>query len=511
METLRCPTCLILLLLLDGGEQRCPVCRSQFRTPTRPTVLGDGIGTSARQPLLAEREPQARVEEEITAQRRQRRGAARAARRAAALSPALLRDAIVEATQELWALQPAQATPTISDLPAEAIRVVTLTSVTETRPEPVPEPATSAPKGRRRRRAARMLRHDESVSPFPFFEVDSEDVITEPATTAPESTSFQPTITEPVEPAASSDEAAPVDLIVELAAEPVVGRALYAWGRRPRRRAVTDTRPDDTRAPSEVKPGAGSATGTTEVGTEPAHVDEVIDFATAPVDESASSAPRRWRRRRAANAARPAETMDAFVEPNAEADPQTEALEAAAVAQITDLPLERIRDLVPEPIADPLPKEEVIERTAAACDKSFAQPIALCIHEPAPNRTKNRQRWQEVKTAQRTGTAPPPALPDAETVIEAEPATGTPEATAAVPVTERQAESKAAPIDKPGRADPVDLIVDTITEPATPKASIATTTRQANSIWRERVFNSAPNQEQTETVTWPRRRPRDHE
>ena len=40
METLRCPTCSSMLLVLDAGERRCPMCRTQFGLRSQPIVLG---------------------------------------------------------------------------------------------------------------------------------------------------------------------------------------------------------------------------------------------------------------------------------------------------------------------------------------------------------------------------------------------------------------------------------------------------------------------------------------
>ena len=71
METLRCPTC--LTLLLDGGEKRCPGCHSKLRKRSQPIVLGESSRLASRPALPVEREMQARVQEEQKAEDRRRR------------------------------------------------------------------------------------------------------------------------------------------------------------------------------------------------------------------------------------------------------------------------------------------------------------------------------------------------------------------------------------------------------------------------------------------------------
>jgi len=59
MEKFRCPTC---LTMLEGGEQRCPACRSRLRKRGRPIVLGDASRITSRALLPLELNMHKRVE-----------------------------------------------------------------------------------------------------------------------------------------------------------------------------------------------------------------------------------------------------------------------------------------------------------------------------------------------------------------------------------------------------------------------------------------------------------------
>ncbi len=86
METLRCPTC--LTLLLDGGEKRCPGCHSKLRSKrSKPIILGETSRITSRPTLLLEREMQARIDEEKRKERREQKKAARTAPPRAEPSP----------------------------------------------------------------------------------------------------------------------------------------------------------------------------------------------------------------------------------------------------------------------------------------------------------------------------------------------------------------------------------------------------------------------------------------
>ena len=207
METLRCPTC--FCLLPDGGRKRCPACRARIRANTARSAAGAGVEAPARRPLqLVEAELQARIEAETATHFRERRRAAKQARRIAALPPTLFQDDGAQAEAEHWSPRSTPPSPTIIDLPDTAVREVSPSRATVAWPAPkaepreplqvaealVEEPAPSAPARRRRRRAERAQRAAEPAEPR--MERDDE----------------QP-------------PRAPVESIVALAPEPVVALA----------------------------------------------------------------------------------------------------------------------------------------------------------------------------------------------------------------------------------------------------------------------------------------------
>jgi hypothetical protein len=65
VETLRCPTC--LGVLPDGGQKRCPSCRTRLGTRGRPIVLGESNRLAAQPVLPIEWELRKRVEAETAA------------------------------------------------------------------------------------------------------------------------------------------------------------------------------------------------------------------------------------------------------------------------------------------------------------------------------------------------------------------------------------------------------------------------------------------------------------
>src|SRR5439155_4641404 len=83
VDTLRCPVC--FSMLNGAGTKRCPACRSRLRTRKGPIVLGEDTRITARPRLLVERELEARIEAETATRFRERRRAAKVARRIAAL------------------------------------------------------------------------------------------------------------------------------------------------------------------------------------------------------------------------------------------------------------------------------------------------------------------------------------------------------------------------------------------------------------------------------------------
>ena len=80
MGMLRCPTC---LALLDGGEARCPACRTRLRKRSQPIVLGEKARITSRPQLQLDRELQ-EAEEAKHAESRRRRRVAEATHRSAA-------------------------------------------------------------------------------------------------------------------------------------------------------------------------------------------------------------------------------------------------------------------------------------------------------------------------------------------------------------------------------------------------------------------------------------------
>jgi hypothetical protein len=117
VETLRCPKC--LNRLVDGGAKRCEACGARLRSRGRSAPAGDEI--AARPRLLVERELQARIEAQTASGFRQRRRAAKTARRIAALPPSLFEAAaIIDTGNGSWNAASAPS-PVVIDLPVSAI------------------------------------------------------------------------------------------------------------------------------------------------------------------------------------------------------------------------------------------------------------------------------------------------------------------------------------------------------------------------------------------------------
>jgi hypothetical protein len=178
VEILRCPTC--LSLLFDPNVKRCPACHAKLRRRSEATVLAeadasrsnDGLSNDefdrdlADRPLpLVQQELQARIEAKTARGFLQRRRAAKAARRIAALPSTVLAGDIV--------LGQAESEPPVSettapdepreiiDLPAEAVHDVSSVAEADYVPaepvvEPEPEPSAPARKPRRAPKAARI-------------------------------------------------------------------------------------------------------------------------------------------------------------------------------------------------------------------------------------------------------------------------------------------------------------------------------------------------------------------
>ncbi len=134
METLRCPKC--LTRSVDGGAKRCPACGARLKTRGRSEAADDEI--AARPRALVESELQARIEAQTANGFRQRRRAAKTARRIAALPPSLF-EAGAAIARESWNSE-AAANPVVIDLPMSAFRDAKPAAWVESEAEPVSEP-----------------------------------------------------------------------------------------------------------------------------------------------------------------------------------------------------------------------------------------------------------------------------------------------------------------------------------------------------------------------------------
>jgi len=187
VEMLRCPTCLSLLLGPD--VKRCPACCSKIRLRSRPTVVVEHSGIADRPRPLVERELQARIEAKTASSYRQRRRAAKAARRIASLPPTVLDgDAILIHTAPQTTMPRAsEAAPIIIDLPAEAVHdAVSGPSIdVPAEPDPVVESVVEP----------------DVVEPAVAAPIVVEPAVVEPAVVEPEV--VEPEVVEPdvVEPA----------------------------------------------------------------------------------------------------------------------------------------------------------------------------------------------------------------------------------------------------------------------------------------------------------------------
>ena len=136
----RCPTC--LGLIFDADAKRCPSCRSKLRKRSRPTASVQDTRLADRPLPLVERELQARIEAETASKFRQRRRAAKVARRIASLPPTVFDgDAVtMQADAEASVPYPLDGSPTVIDLPAEAVHDVSSTAWVAEPAEPIAEP-----------------------------------------------------------------------------------------------------------------------------------------------------------------------------------------------------------------------------------------------------------------------------------------------------------------------------------------------------------------------------------
>lgn len=270
VEMFRCPTC--LGLIFDADAKRCPSCRSKLRKRARPTVSVQDTQIADRPLPLVERELQARIEAETASRFRQRRRAAKVARRIASLPPTVFDgDAVImQAEAEASVPHAPAGSPTVIDLPAEAVHDVSskasvaepaepivepvpepepvIEANVEPEPEPIPEPVVevvvepapepvmeAAPadppparkrKSRRRSKPARIvgvLAPDVTLEPTPVDEVVEPappEVV--PEVVVPEVVVPEVVIPEVVPVAEVLEQPAPAEPRVEPTPEPVV-------------------------------------------------------------------------------------------------------------------------------------------------------------------------------------------------------------------------------------------------------------------------------------------------
>ncbi len=166
VETLHCPTC--LCRLVDGGETRCPACRAPISKSARPL------------PLL-EQELQARIAAKTAAHFRERRRAAKTAKRIASLPPTLFETDLEPQPlrTDTSAPEPPRGKPLVVDIPASSVHAVRSTNevpVVTTRPDAVsPDVEAAVPPvvGEVPNPSAVV---EEVADPAPLFEQVSESV-----------------------------------------------------------------------------------------------------------------------------------------------------------------------------------------------------------------------------------------------------------------------------------------------------------------------------------------------
>ena len=242
METLRCPTC--LTLILDSGEKRCPACHSRLRKRGAPIVLGESTRITNRPLLPFERELRARVD-----------------------AP--------NATEELWR-RPVAKTPPAGE-------TTSTPELVRTDAEPARE---RAPRGKDRRpgRADEVARRVH-LSPAPV-EHDSE-VEAEPATPTPEPTTADSIIDAAHEPEREVDQT--VSRWDQLVAEAVdhVASAPRSDASSP----IGDVADHTSTANRSDSPQAFGATShdETAAAAAPVDVDHVVEVEPATVDTTSTS------------------------------------------------------------------------------------------------------------------------------------------------------------------------------------------------------------------------------
>ncbi len=229
MGMLRCPTC---LALLDGGEARCPACRTRLRKRSQPIVLGEKARLTSRPQLQLDRELHEAEEAKYAEARRRRRVAEATHRSAADTRPVTPRPTEpAEFVAELvWTPEPEaevvipEPVPQVASLETrsepeiildpEPEREISALLLDEPDPEPEPEVITPAPI------FAPIER--EPVVPAQLFARVNNDQDIEPAPRPLLFTSLTPTSAPTREPA---DEPARAYAAPERAPEPALDDA----------------------------------------------------------------------------------------------------------------------------------------------------------------------------------------------------------------------------------------------------------------------------------------------
>jgi hypothetical protein len=277
VETLRCPKC--LNPLFDGGAKKCSACGARLKSRDRNSSPDDEM--VARPRVLVERELQARIEAQTASGFRQRRRAAKTARRIAALPPSLFDAAgaaLLDPGNGSWG-SGSEPNPVVIDLPVSAIHdlapprrvesevvhldepepLALVAPIIELAPQPVPEAAPEP---------------ETEVDEAPVDEVEPQPGPAHDAETEVEKV----------------DDAAPARAHRRRSA-----RAEHRWRLRRTTPPVADDDPSvEPPAPAPLEAEIASAVAVTEVAeaTEAVAAVEVAETAAAPaVEETEPVAP----------------------------------------------------------------------------------------------------------------------------------------------------------------------------------------------------------------------------
>jgi hypothetical protein len=173
-----------------------------------------------------------------------------------------------------------------------------------------------------------------------------------------------------------------------------------------------------------------------------------------------------------------AEPLEPIVEPIAEPEPAPEPVVEVVVEPTPEPVVEVVVEPTPEPVVEPVPE------AATAAD---------------PPAKAKRKVWH--RASKPVVESAPPVVEPAPPVAEPAPPVVEPEVvpTIAVPEVVPVAEV----LDKPAPDEP--RVVPT-RDPVVEHAPVpAANWQRSNSVWTDRVFNTAPRRPENETVSWPPR------